>query len=695
MSFLDRLKISTKIFGGFGVVLALLVLVALVAGYNLTSGKNSFVEYRKIARQANQAARIQANLLSTRIATKDFLLTSSDEALNHAQDRSNVTVEMSKELRAMIDDPKKKAVVDKTDSGLADYLASFDKVVSYQRQKDDLVANKLDVLGPKLESQLVGLEQQAASANDVGTLMPASAALHHTTMMRFHANKYLMSGAEANYRHARDYAASAKTHLEKLMAARKSESHKALVKGLEDMRADYDASFQKAKSVLDSRNALVQGKMDVIGPQVSDALEQMKLSIKREQDTLGPRMQAAMGTAVLLTILISIASILFGSGAAYAIGRGISRPVLALTGDIESLASDKLDIEINGRNRADEIGTMAEGLEVFKQKLIENRRLEEQEKQRQEEDRLRQIAEEEERLAKEKEKEAQREAERKRQVYIEGLIGEFDSAVSGMLATLASASTELRETASSMSSTAEETGQQSATVAAAAQQTAAHVQSVATSAEELSASIQEISRQVSSSTSMAQSAVDEGQRADHGMKGLAESAVKIGNVVALINEIADQTNLLALNATIEAARAGEAGKGFAVVATEVKALAQQTAKATEDISRQVSDIQAEAERAVQSIQGINKTISSMSEVSSMIAAAVEEQGAATNEIASTVQQTAAGTDDVTSNIQGVSEAAQTTGAAAAQVLASAGDLSEQSEVMSQKVSEFLAKIRAA
>ncbi|MGY4346269.1 methyl-accepting chemotaxis protein [Bradyrhizobium sp. GM7.3] len=75
------------------------------------------------------------------------------------------------------------------------------------------------------------------------------------------------------------------------------------------------------------------------------------------------------------------------------------------------------------------------------------------------------------------------------------------------------------------------------------------------------------------------------------MQGLQKSAGRIGEVVGLINTIAQQTNLLALNATIEAARAGEAGRGFAVVASEVKSLASQTAKATEEISEQIADIQ--------------------------------------------------------------------------------------------------------
>ena len=89
---------------------------------------------------------------------------------------------------------------------------------------------------------------------------------------------------------------------------------------------------------------------------------------------------------------------------------------------------------------------------------------------------------------------------------------------------------------------------------------------------------------------IASRAVEEARKTDSTVQGLATTAHRIGEVVSLINDVANQTNLLALNATIEAARAGESGKGFAVVASEVKSLANQTAKATGEISTQIAAI---------------------------------------------------------------------------------------------------------
>jgi methyl-accepting chemotaxis protein len=200
---------------------------------------------------------------------------------------------------------------------------------------------------------------------------------------------------------------------------------------------------------------------------------------------------------------------------------------------------------------------------------------------------------------------------------------------------------------------------------------------------------------VRESSEIAGDAVRQAQKTVARITALSEAATRVGNVVKLITDIAEQTNLLALNATIEAARAGEAGKGFAVVASEVKNLANQTAKATEEISAQIAGIQTATQDSVSAISGIGTTIGEISGIASAIAAAVEEQSAATQEIARNVQEAATGTSEVTSNISTVSQAAGETGAAATQVLSAAGELSSQATVLRQEFESFIHTIRAA
>ena len=348
----------------------------------------------------------------------------------------------------------------------------------------------------------------------------------------------------------------------------------------------------------------------------------------------------------------------------------ISRPLAFMTREMTKLANGDLNIEIEGADRADEVGGLARSLQVFKENAVTARRLEAEQRQEQ----------------------VQKES---RQQAVEEYITVFDQQVCEALDTLSAASTEMHATAGSMSSTAVETSRQTTAVATASDQASANVATVAAATEQLHASTNEISRQVTQSAEFARTAVVEADRTNATIQGLAETAQKIGEVVSLIQSIASQTNLLALNATIEAARAGEAGRGFAVVASEVKALANQTAKATEDISTQIAAIQGETSLAVDAIKAIGGTIRQMNEIASAIAAAVEEQGAATRDISNNIQLVAQGTNGVATNIAGVNEAAQETGTAAGQVLTAADDLSRQADKLRTNVNGFLGKIRAA
>jgi len=376
--------------------------------------------------------------------------------------------------------------------------------------------------------------------------------------------------------------------------------------------------------------------------------------------------QEAMREAgMIAAVLLVIAAISF------LVARSITGPIRGMSRSMGELANGYLEVSVPGIGRHDEIGQMADAVEVFRANGIEQKRLEEEG-----------------RLA------AQRAEEEKRRT-LQKVADDFEASVKSVVETVSQTAQQMQSTAKSMSAAAGETESQATSAAGASEEASSNVQTVAAATEELSSSIEEIGRQVNRSLETATKAVNTARSTNGKVEGLVEAAQKIGDVVKLIQAIAEQTNLLALNATIEAARAGEAGKGFAVVAGEVKSLATQTAKATEEISQQISEIQGATSEAASAIRSIAETVEQINEIAGNISAAVEEQGAATQEIARNVQQASAGTRQVASNVSAVSKTAAETGSSANQVLQAAGRLSEQSDGLRREVDKFIAQIRAA
>ncbi|WP_448188153.1 methyl-accepting chemotaxis protein [Azospirillum sp. sgz301742] len=394
--------------------------------------------------------------------------------------------------------------------------------------------------------------------------------------------------------------------------------------------------------------------------------DQVNAALLRRVGTVRTEAASAFMTVTALAVLLLAATIL----ASVVTIRGITGPLTVLNTAMRHLAGGDLEAAIPGLDRADEIGEMAEAVQVFKENAGERARLEAAQH-------------------------AAQEAKERHAEELHRLVRAFDRDVNGVLTTVHVAATRMRTVAQGMSDSATESTRQATSVAAAAEQASGNVQSVASASEELAATIGDIAHQVEASQRIAGQAVEEADRTNTTVGSLVETAERVGEVVNLISDIAGQTNLLALNATIEAARAGEMGKGFAVVASEVKHLATQTAKATEDITQEINRMHAVCGEAATAIRTIGDTIRQMNAIAMAVATAIEQQGAATAEIARNVNQAAQGTGEVTIGINAVREVALKTGTASSEVLDASGSLSRQAEMLGSKVERFLADIHQA
>lgn len=254
-----------------------------------------------------------------------------------------------------------------------------------------------------------------------------------------------------------------------------------------------------------------------------------------------------------------------------------------------------------------------------------------------------------------------------------------------------------------VASAAEQMSANTVSVAAGMEQTSANLSSVASATEEMTTTIAQISRNAEEARGTTDSAARQAECFARVLGELSAAAREIGDVTQSINQISSQTNLLALNATIEAARAGAAGKGFAVVANEIKELARQTATATDGIREKIAMIQAATGNAVTDVEKIVGVISEVNLTVGSIAAAIEEQAAVTREVAGNIAQASAGVQDantraaemaevsriISVDISGVEDGTRDLRSGGEQVMASASELSQLAEQLSELVGRFI------
>lgn len=490
---------------------------------------------------------------------------------------------------------------------------------------------------------------------------------------QLHAERYKATGMAGELTQARAYLKRARDGLTNAAAVPQFNNGERIGRlgALGGALENYDGSL----SALDAdREGVAPAVLTRSGEELSRQTQFVKDSLDRQLAT----MRSDVGTFMYWTRLAILALIVVWVANAVAvshrIGREISGRIKAITSAMLRLVQGDKDMVVPDLDRVDEFGEMARSLETFRRGYLKLDRIRaEQVEQQREKEEMR----------------AQQAA-----VLLE-LADQFERTVGEVVGSVASASTQLQLTASSMAAAAEHGALQTSEVSTALSEASGGVTAAAAASDEFAMSIGEISRQAATSAELARKATISAADADATILALSDSAQQVGQIVELISTIAQRTNLLALNASIEAARGGEAGRGFAVVASEVKELAAQTSKATDAVAQQIRAIQDSTGASVTALRTIGQQVQQLEATSVSIAAAVDQQSVAGQDLARSIDLAARSTDEVSSNIVQVRETSLATGAAASQVLTSSTELEQQAITLKTQVEQFLSHVRVA
>jgi methyl-accepting chemotaxis protein len=295
-------------------------------------------------------------------------------------------------------------------------------------------------------------------------------------------------------------------------------------------------------------------------------------------------------------------------------------------------------------------------------------------------------------------------------------IGRMGEAFNSMIERFHNVVRDIHASADHMASGSEELSASASQIATGTEVQSDRAEHVATASQEMSATVIEVAKNVSG---VAESARNANESASKGsdivsktiasMNGIAETAresseviatlgdrsKEIGNIIKVIEDIADQTNLLALNAAIEAARAGEQGRGFAVVADEVRKLAERTSKATKEIGEMIISIQTETDKAIETMETEVKVVEEGVGLGQEAGKALDEIAAQVSEVTATIEQVATASeeqsttaDQISSDIEAVAEVTKETTEGVNQIVQASEEMARLAVNLQQLVSMF-------
>ncbi len=632
--------------GGMATLLAGVGAVVLTSQADAADREHAF---EQVAAETGVLEALQRSVLRMRITVYQFLETSSDRSL---ADYSAVAAT----ARALLDlasehadDEQLRAALASTEADLRLYDDAMKSLVAAIDERDAIFESQFIPATDRLMDLASGAAGAASLAGDPAFAFAIEHALADIDAARMEMMRYLRSGDPRSAEEAIRRSADGSAALAALAGqAADTDQGRMLAEAAE--AAAYSARrIERLMALQDDRDRILHEVMIPTGARIMEtgadgvAAMQAETAERRAGANAAAARTSALIAAVVGAALVgaTIANTLFVRG----LTGGISRLVAV----VQRIAAGDLTVEKTGSTATDELGELSRASDAMLDSL-------------------------------------------------RALVKEVAAASQEVAAASAEIAASAQQMAAGIRSQEEQTVQVSAAVeqmAASVQEVAARSADSANRAEDAGRTARTGGEQIQTAASEMTAIADNVRQTSDAIAELGRRSEQIGEIIAVIDDIADQTNLLALNAAIEAARAGEHGRGFAVVADEVRKLAERTTEATRQVADSVRSIQTETGAAVEKVasgaeraargmdlarsagDALEAILTASSEVSEMIAS-----------IAAAAEEQAAASEQISRSVDAVAAVGRESAAGAAQSAAAAEQLSRKSEELNLLVSRF-------
>jgi methyl-accepting chemotaxis protein len=644
-----NLKLGPKIGLSFFIVLSLLSIVLVISISALNQANNGIDQYRSLARESNLAGRLQANMLMVRMNVKDYLITQSESDLNQYQDYLSKMNEFLDEAKKQIKKPERASLIASVDNSLKNYEVAFSKVVQLLEKRNAILNGALVPHGGKMRSIIANIIQTAYVNGDKDAAYHASHVQEKMLVGRLFVVKYLQSNSNEDFQVAIENMGKALS--EEIAGLRKLLSNPRrinLLAEFEDVNVEYIKDMRHIHNLIEERNNIINDTLNTIGSDVASTVENVKLSVMEEQDTLGPELNENTDNSITFSLILSVIAIVLGVVAAYLLTISITRPIHKAVIAANQLAEGDLTIEVIQTNK-DETGMLLGSIQNTAIKLRD-----------------------------------------------------MISVISGASIEFASASQELAVVTEQTSQGIQQQEIETDLVATAMHEMAATVNDVANNAAKAAEAANQADEEARSGSKVVDSTImainaltDSVNNSSEKLNEVETEVTNISSILNVIGAISDQTNLLALNAAIEAARAGEHGRGFAVVADEVRTLAARTQTSTQEIQRIIEQLQSGTRETVEVMnQGKSHALKCIEQANDTNLALQSITNAITMindmnmQIASASEQQSSVAESINENVVNVKQIAVENSVASNQTRSSSAEIAQLADQLKQLVEQF-------